>query len=189
MQPVLEEGQELANLRLYNRILASALAGLAGGAAMLAVWLVAFASLGRSPWRPLQLAASSVMGDTAMLPSAGVGTAIVGCLIHAITSAGFGALFGVICAVRSTFHLIMRGLLFGALLALALQYIILPRAVSLAWALRMPLEVSLSAHLVFGLVTAWLILPLERRLITREFEERAEHPAIVVPIEEPRRSA
>lgn len=181
MQPVLDQGEELASLRHYNRILASALAGLAGGAAMLAVWVVAFASLGRPPWRPLQLAASAVLGDSALLPSSGIGTLAMGCLVHAAGSAAFGGLFGRLTATRSVRLLLCQGVAFGTVLACALQFVVLPRALSLAWALRMPFEVTLPAHLVFGATLAALLLPIERRLIAREFEERAEHPSVVSP--------
>ena len=168
------------SLQLYVRVLAGSIAGVAGGLAMLATESGIYMLLGQSPLVPIRLVAVTLMGDSALLPSSVFWPILTGILVNAAMSAFFGGVFSTLLPpVEHRRSDVLWASLFSIAVALVMWFLVLPVGLNIALLVRMPLEVFMLGHVAFGCVLGLLLPGIEKRLMKREFEDRA--PNIHMP--------
>ena len=164
-------GFALANpdwvFRIPHRILAGLIAGGVAGTAMAIVFMVAAAGALAPFYRPFQLIAATVLGDAALLPSAGPGTVLLGVGFHFMVSILLSGLFSTLTMSRSRPLIAIAGFFYGAVVWFVMQYVVFPSGVNLAWIARVPRSVFAIAHLIYG-VSLLSLIPIETYLIRRE---------------------
>jgi hypothetical protein len=169
---------------LGRELRAGFVAGQVAGLVMVAIWMALFAAfLGASPFYPVQVIASSVLGEQALGPITG-STLLVGVAVHQLGPALlWGFVFGFVVWLSRPSRgvaLLMFGLLIGAVSQVVDVYLIipallhsvahgLPRAFPIQehnlWAEYVPQAASWLGHLGFGLALAvypWRYDPLVR---------------------------
>jgi RNA polymerase sigma-70 factor (ECF subfamily) len=156
-------GSQWLVLPVVSDLRVGAIAGLAGGLAMLVAGLLLSLASGQSIWLPLRCIAALVLGAAAMADT-GVGLApvAVGTAIHLLTAVLFGILFRLLCQrighppTRAGVPLLV-GLAYGLLLWLIAIVCIVPRLDT--WLAEIaPLSFFLQ-HLVFGAVLGLICPP------------------------------
>lgn len=144
--------------------LGGALAGLAGGLAMaITAAIIAWISGGDIWMIPKQIAAM-VYGEAAILePGFVAGPVIVGSLLHVITSATLGAIYGILS--RRVLHLptdfgtpLLTGLIYGMLVWMVAYFVVLP--VVNPYLLSGYDPVFMVQHIVFGTVMGLVYMML-----------------------------
>jgi uncharacterized membrane protein YagU involved in acid resistance len=140
----------VAQPRVGSSALAGAVAGLAGG--------VVFGML---------------MGMMGMLPMVGMlvrqDNAVVGFLVHMVISAFIGAVYGLVAArlpagwVTAIAAGIVNGVVWWVLGALLLMPLMLGMS-QMIFVIEQPQWLSLMGHILYGVVTALVFVPLSRRL-------------------------
>jgi len=146
---------------------AAAVAGLAAGAVLMVIELIAAAwAGGGEPWRVPQLVAALSMGGEAMQAPAGAFdvTVIAAALVtHYALGIAFGLLLGEVLGLLPRAHAAITdaglGALFGLLLYV-LNFHVLTGALS--WFAELRGAGTVAAHLVFGIVAALLYRRLRR---------------------------
>ena len=167
---------------LGHELRAGVLAGQVAGLVMAATLMALFATfLGTSPFRPVQVIASSVLGEKALEPITG-SALLVGIAVHQLGPAlVWGGVFGFVVWLSRPSRgaaLMMFGLLIGAVSQIVDVYLVLPallhsvshglpRALPIQdqnlWTEYVPPAASWLAHLAFGLALAvypWRYDPL-----------------------------
>lgn len=144
--------------------LGGALAGLGGGLAMASVGMLFALALGQDVWlEPKQIAAVILGSGAFVLAGFDAATVLIGTLIHFLTSAMVGAIFGIVtrrwlklpsdCGVP-----VLAGLVYGLLVWLLVYFFALP--VIDPWLLDSYAPAFIIQHIVYGIVTgllyAWL---------------------------------
>jgi uncharacterized membrane protein YagU involved in acid resistance len=139
----------IAGSKTTSHLIAGALAGLAGG-----------------------LAFGILMGMMGMLPMVGMlvrqDSAVVGFLVHMAISAFIGAVYGLIAGrlPASWGTAVVAGLVYGAIWWVLGALVLMPLMLGMA---QMVLQigpdqwVSLVGHLIYGVITALVFVPLSRR--------------------------
>ena len=110
--------------------LGGAIAGLAGGVAMMATAAVIANSLGRDTWLEARQIAAPFYGEAALAPT-NAAPVIVGTLIHLLMSALLGAAFGIVSrrVLRLTSDFgtpVLVGMIYGMLIWTAAFFVVLP---------------------------------------------------------------
>ena len=110
--------------------LGGAIAGLAGGIAMMVTAALISGSLGRDTWLEARQIAALFYGDAA---GSGMGPVLVGTLIHLLMSALLGAAFGIVSrrVLRLTSDFgtpVLVGMIYGILIWMAAYFVVLPIA-------------------------------------------------------------
>jgi uncharacterized membrane protein YagU involved in acid resistance len=136
--------------RAANAAIAGALAGLAGG-----------------------LVFGMLMGMMGMLPMVGMlvrqDSAVVGFLVHMLISAFIGAVYGVVAArlpagwITAIIAGMVNGVVWWVLGALVLMPLGLGMA-QMVFVIGADQWMSLMGHLIYGVITALVFVPLNRRL-------------------------
>jgi hypothetical protein len=142
---------------------AGALAGVAGGAAMVFYMMLYSEFWGAGFWLPLRLLAATFFGVDALIGGAGV--IIAGLLIQLAVSAALGILYALIPrATTTSFHALLGGIGYGVLVLLVGTFMILPAAnpVLRARVALTPMAWFL-AHAIFGALMGGVVMPLRRR--------------------------
>lgn len=138
--------------------LGGAIAGLAGGAAMLLIGAILSIVVGHDIWAEAKQIAAPLFGaSTAMQPGFVAAPVIVGTIIHFLIAALLGALFGIV--VRRVFHLptafgssVVAGLIYGFAVWMLAYFVLLPIFNPvLAQGTYAPSFII--QHLVYGIVT------------------------------------
>lgn len=133
-------------------IKAGAVAGITAGIIMALFAMIRSYMMGMGFWLPVKQIAALIFGVDAIL--GGFGVLLTGLVIHVLTSAVLGAVFGVLIGdrARSVSNSAVGGLLFGAVVWFVMSFLVLPWAnpVMDARTELMPIEWFLY-HLVFGL--------------------------------------
>jgi hypothetical protein len=164
-----------------DRLTAAALAGLAGGV-LAGIALMAGGALhGLEPFAPLRLSAVPVLGDAALLPSAGPGAAWLGALLHLAGSVLFGVLFGALTRTRARPRLMLEAVAYGAAVWALLRFVVMPGGANLAFISRIPGDLHAVSCALFGLALA-LLLPIERRLSAARSEGVGSPQAELNPV-------
>lgn len=110
--------------------LGGAIAGLAGGIAMMFTAALIADSLGRDTWLEARQIAAVFYGDAA---ASGMGPVLVGTLVHLLVSALLGAAFGIVSrrVLRLTSDFgtpVLVGMIYGMLIWMAAYFVVLPIA-------------------------------------------------------------
>lgn len=137
--------------------LAGIIAGLIAGAIMAAIAMMLMPTVGRTMLAPVKLMAGLFEGEAAV--DGGMGTVLLGAMIHMVMSAVFGLIGGLIAQAAgwtSLGTLIVAGIIWAIILFLVNQYITL-RIVDPVMAARMPPPAFLASHIGYGVVLGWLI--------------------------------
>lgn len=153
---------------------AAAVSGFAAGAVLMVLDLLWSAAMGVSPWVTSHKIAAIVMGPEALQSAAFdfwiVATALV---IHYLLGIVFGMLMATFIA---PFHLdsgVGMALLVGTLFGLALYLVNFYGMVRFfPWFTDMRGGATFMAHLIFGMVTAYMYLKLERPIQTDESDAK-----------------
>ncbi len=156
--------------RIPHRILAGLIAGTVAGSGMAAVFMTASAGAREPIYRPFQLVAATMLGEAALLPSAGLGTVVIGVVAHFVIAILLSGLFSTLTMSRRRLFVAAAGFAYGALVWLFMQYVVFPSGVNLAWIARVPRNVFAIAHLVFG-ASLLSIIPIETYLVRREIRD------------------
>ena len=156
--------------RIPHRILAGLIAGAVAGSTMAVVFMIAAAGAREPVYRPFQWVAATLLGDAALLPSAGVGTVVMGIVAHFVIAILLSGLFSTLTMSRRRPFVAAAGFLYGALVWVIMQYLVFPSGVNLAWIARVPRTVFAIAHLVFG-ASLLSIIPIETYLVRREIRD------------------
>jgi hypothetical protein len=151
--------------RLPNIVgLGGTLAGLGGGLAMAIVGMLFARILGQDAWLEPKQIAAVVWGAAALTHTEfDAAPVLVGTLIHFVTSAVVGAIFGIV--TRRWLHLpsdfgtpVLAGLVYGLLVWLVAYFVVLP--VVDPFLLDSYAPAFIIQHIVYGVVTgllyAWL---------------------------------
>lgn len=129
-----------------------ALAGLAAGTVMIAAAMIHSMLNGFSFWFPLQQIAALVYGVDALIR--GGDATVVGSLVHAIVSVGFGIVFGLSTVRRrSVWVFLLIGIIYGGIVWAVMSYGALP-FINPVMSERVALIPGawLAYHLLFGIV-------------------------------------
>jgi len=136
--------------------LGGALAGLAGGAAMMLVAALLVGARGADIWLQAKAVASLVLGSAALAPAGfALVPVLVGTIIHLAVSALLGALFEIgsrrIARLPSDFGVpAVTGLAYGLLIWLAAYFVVAPALSPLFLAIYAPALII--QHVVFGTI-------------------------------------
>lgn len=144
--------------------------GLLAGIVFAGVQVVVAVAMGMSPWAPLRMAASVVLGETAL--DASVSEVLrVGPVVHLGLSAAFGVLYGITSSLSSEdiqqnpWVQAITGLVFGAALYV-IDFQLIARVVY-PWLLDAPQLAQLAMHAFgFGLPLGLLYAAVEWRVHT-----------------------
>lgn len=145
----------------------AAAAGVIGGLVMGLYMMVANALMGGGFWTPMNLIGGTFAAFRPVTEVFTAGPSVVGTLMHLVTAALFGLLYG---ALALTFFdnglskmgtAAVSGLLYGAAVYLVMGLFIGPMIDPLITA--MPPITYFVSHLVFGLVTALALAMMSRR--------------------------
>jgi hypothetical protein len=146
---------------------AAAVAGLAAGAALMVIELIAAALFGGGrPWRVPQFVAALVMGPEALQAQGGAFdfTVIVAALAtHYVLGVAFGLLLAEVLGLLPRAHAALTDAALGALFGLLL-YVLNFHVLTAAapWFVELRGAGTLAAHLAFGIVAALLYRRLRR---------------------------
>lgn len=139
------------------------LAGLIGGAVFMIAEMLLVMLTGQSPWGPPRMIAAMVLGGDVLPPPASfdLGVVMTAMLVHFLLSAVYGIIIGWIARLVTP----GRALLVGAAIGLAIYLVNFYGIASVVfeWFSMARNWVSITAHLIFGLVTAWAFVALARR--------------------------
>ena len=142
---------------------AGALAGLAGGAAMVLYLMLYSEFWGAGFFLPLRLFGATFFGVDALI--GGTGVILAGLAIHLAISAALGILYALIPRPTTTsFHALLGGIGFGVAVLLVSTLLVLPVAdpVLRARVALTPMAWFLG-HVIYGALTGGLVMPLRRR--------------------------
>ncbi len=131
---------------------AGIIGGVIGGLVMAMLATMLMPMMGKSATSPMRLMAATIEGEGAM--TGGMSTIVLGMMIHLATSIALGVIYGFIVAWLgwSRFWVIfVLGGVYGILVWLVMQYLVLPRGNRLM-ARKMPPMPWLMLHIVYGLV-------------------------------------
>jgi uncharacterized membrane protein YagU involved in acid resistance len=132
---------------LPKRILRGAIGGLVAGGVFIAATMWFASSLGDPADAPLMMISTLVQGEAAM--EAGTASPALGLLVHAVLSAAFGLVFGLIAPWFGTNGTVaLVGTVYGALLYVVNFLVIVPLAFPIFEMANQPFE--LVVHVVFG---------------------------------------
>jgi uncharacterized membrane protein YagU involved in acid resistance len=134
-----------ASAGLVNRALTGAVAGVAGG--------VVFGML------------MAMMGMLTMIAGlVGSSSAVVGALVHLVISAGIGMLFGVLMPALGVVALLAAGAVYGMVWWVLGPLVLMPAMMGMGlFMVDQTAVMSLMGHVIYGLVTAAVLIPLRRR--------------------------
>jgi hypothetical protein len=163
----------------YRRVGAGLITGAIAGVVAIVFMSLAYWALGLgNPFAPLRLLCASVLGETALLPSAGILLLVVGTLFVLFASALVGGIFGLVTQGETRTALLIPALATGLLLWIALQFSLFPSGINLAMALRTPAYLFALGGVAYG-VTLLLMPKVLARLAREELQEIVEHPTTV----------
>jgi hypothetical protein len=112
--------------------LGGAVAGVVGGLAMALVGMLLALAMGQDVWTTPKTIAAVLSGDSSPIaPGFALGPVLVGSLVHLVTSAGLGAIFGIVTRrtlkLPSSFGLpVVSGLIYSLAIWLVAYFIFLP---------------------------------------------------------------
>ena len=138
------------------------LAGMVGGAALLAYVSLAAAVAGYDPWFSLKVAGAPWITGRVLLPGFDALAVALGLASHFATAAGWGMLFGAFFYGATPGGTIALGALWGMLVWLAMFYVVLPLFGVGQLATLLPAGAAAFQHLLFGLAVAAAFLPFQR---------------------------
>jgi hypothetical protein len=143
-----------------HEVAAGAIAGLAGGAAML---LAALAASDQGSFFPLRLVAASFLGHAALDPGAVV-PVLVGAVLGALPAVAMGLVFtSILPRAWSPGLAVAAGLAFGAVAWLVAWFALVRLSDPVLFA-AVPASRALPLHLLHGAVAGLLLPPLRRVL-------------------------
>lgn len=144
---------------------AAILSGLIAGVAFMMMEMILVAAMGESPWGPPRMMAAMVMGQDVLPPPASFDFMVfmVAMIVHFVLSVVLA--FPLAWAI-SRWHLSLGGALalgatFGLLIYLVNFYPV--TAILFPWFAMARNWITISSHIVFGIVLAWAYLAIARR--------------------------
>ncbi len=139
--------------------------GLIAGVAFMMMEMILLATMGESPWGPPRMMAAMVMGETVLPPPASFDLVVfmVAMIVHFLLSVVLA--FPLAWAI-SRWHLslgvaLALGAVFGLLIYLVNFYPV--TAILFPWFAMARNWITISSHIVFGVVLAWAYFTLARR--------------------------
>ena len=136
-------------------------AGIVGGIGMGLYEMIATAAMGRGFWSPLNMIGATIPAYRPPAMTFAAGPTLVGLLIHMMVSAIWGLIFASLAAslfpraIRDAGRSTIGGLVLGVVVWVVTGLLIGP-AIDPALRLAPPLHYFIG-HLVYGLITAWLM--------------------------------
>lgn len=137
--------------------LAGIIAGLIAGVVMAAIAMMLMPMVGRAMFAPVKLMAGVFEGENAV--SGGMGTVLLGAMIHMVMSAVFGLIGALIvqgAGWTGVGTLIVAGIIWAIILFILNEFLTL-RIIDPVMAQRMPMMAFLASHIGYGIVLGWLI--------------------------------
>lgn len=141
-----------------------ALSGLAGGLAMIAVWVAYPAA--HDVWTYLKLGAAVYLGPGAVSPGFALGPVAVGVSVHLYVALGWGFAFGAFTYGMSRFATLLWGLGLGVVC-----FVVMRLGLASLVGLGHFHGLDLPLHLWFGFITATAFLAFQRPLELDELNE------------------
>jgi len=146
------------------------LAGVIGGAVFLVAEMLLVTLTGQSPWAPPRMIAAMILGESVLPPPATLDGSIMmaAMLVHFPLSMVYGVVIGWIVQ-RTARYNYTRALAEGAVIGLAIYLVNFHLIASFVfeWFAMARNWVSVVAHLIFGLATAWAYLALAQPRASR----------------------
>lgn len=163
-----------------RQVVAGAVAGLVGGAAMLVVGAAIRALRGEATWPRFQVAAAAFYGEAvALTPDAATEVRIVGLLLHAAVSALWGVGFALVAYGFDRRATLIAGACWGIVVWVMMYYVAFPLVGAEELVRGTPDWLEIAEHLTFGLGTAAAFLPSQRPFPKRRWKMGAHGPVEV----------
>jgi hypothetical protein len=143
-------------------ISAGAVAGVAGGVALVAAAVFAAGGDRHAVWPALQAPAYPLLGTLALSGRPVPLALLLGAALHLAVAAAWGVLFGIAVEGQPRTRLPALGVLWGVAVYLVMFGLVLPIIDARPLAAMFPLRRALCGHALYGLVTALSYLPLAR---------------------------
>ena len=168
MKKGLSNTRQAPSLRIiYDHVLASLLAGLLSAVVMSVVLVLAYVLMKKSILIPFQLLAVTLIGESALLPSAGIAEGLTGLFSLWLAGAVFGTVYGMVIRSRIYSQVALYGIAYALGIWCLFDKLLFPAGLNLPLTLRMPPEILAISAGVYGLFLATLI-PFEKLLIKNE---------------------
>jgi hypothetical protein len=140
------------------------MAGLIAGVVMAVFMLLVAASRGHDLWQVVKGAGVPLLHGRALMPGRDAGAAIVGIACHLAVSAVWGMLFGILAFGLTTGETVAAGFAWGIVVWIVMSYLVLPILGLGRMARAAPMGGAILNHVIFGVATALLFLPFQRRV-------------------------
>jgi hypothetical protein len=151
-------------MRWRRGMAGGAVAGIVGGIVLAAWMMIDGAIRGRDFWVGMKGAAYPFLGERVMQPGFDAAAVVLGEICHFAVSIGWGMLFGLIAYGLSRRATVAFGALWGLVVWLGMDFVVLPLLGLGALARGTPLAVAVLTHVVFGLVVGLAFLPYQHTL-------------------------
>lgn len=150
-----------------------ALAGVVGGAVVMALSMLFMIARGGDAWQAMKLASHPFAGHDAFLAGFDVGTVVLGLAVHHAVSAFWGILFALLFRGIPLFATLVAGIAWGPIVWVNMYYLVLPAIDAEEIARIAPVPLAVLEHLLFTLTIALVMMPFQKMLARLEAESIA----------------
>ena len=148
-------------------VMGGAVAGLAGGFAVMVLMVAHAAINGMDIWPSVKGASLPFVGTSVFEPGFDFGQVWLGLTTHFAVSVVWGVVFSVVAYGLSQWNTLAAALGWGLVVWFGMHWVVLPLLGWGAVAHSVPVNIALFEHLLFGLAMGVTFLPFQRPYIVR----------------------